>query len=189
MRKIGSQKDVEEKRKRNTLILSIFMLFILVGGTAGYAFISNPSPASDTNLEDNSVDSSTARLVGNRWVINSDGKEFSFANSPESVTDISVDTTATLLSYRGSPLYLVSDNAAVNSEIATTLGTYASKVQTACYGPCEEDLPEKDCSENLVIWRDNPENRVYQEENCIFIEGDLRAVDAFLYKVLKITPQ
>jgi flagellar basal body-associated protein FliL len=43
MRKLGSEKNAEEKRKRNTLILSIFMLVVLVGGTAGYAFITNPS--------------------------------------------------------------------------------------------------------------------------------------------------
>jgi hypothetical protein len=186
MRKIGSQKEAEEKRKRNTLILSVLMLLVLVGGTAGYAFISNPgSENSNTPLEDNDG-SSIARFVGNRWIVTVDGMDLSFANSPESVANISVDTTSTITNYKGLSLYVVSDNNAINAEIASVLGNYASRVQKACYGPCEEDLPEKDCSENLIIWRDNPQNRVYQEENCIFIEGDLRAVDAFLYKILGI---
>jgi hypothetical protein len=185
MRKLGSEKNAEEKRKRNTLILSIFMLVVLVGGTAGYAFITNPSSGDPQNPGDGTGES-LARLVGNRWVVTLNGVDFSFANSPESVTDIPLDTTVSITTYQGRSLYLASDNNAINTEIATTLGNYASRVQGACYGPCEDDLPEKDCSENLIIWIDSPQNRVYQEDSCVFIEGDLRAVDAFLYDVLGI---
>ena len=180
MKKLGSEKNEEAKRKRNTLALSIFMLVVLVGGTAGYAFVTNPG--SDTNNQN----SGEIRQVGNRWIVTVEGTDFSFANSPESVQNISVEITAATSLYAGKFLYLVSDNNAVNSEIATTLGTYASRVQKACYGPCDEDLPEKDCSENLIIWQDSSENKVHQEENCVFIEGDLRSVDAFLYSILGV---
>lgn len=185
MRKLGSEKGIEQKRKRNTLILSIFMLFILVGGTAGYAFITSPGSSNPTANPSGSQDGSDlADFIGGRWVVNADGLEFSLANSPESVSDIPVEQSMSTFSYIGKPLYIDSDNTAINSELATVLTNYASRIQTACYGPCDKDLPEKDCTDNLIIWRDNPQNRVYQEENCIFIEGDLRAVDAFLYNLI-----
>ena len=82
--------------------------------------------------------------------------------------------------YAGSTVYVVSENQAVFFEISATMGRFL-RVQEACYGPCEEDLPEKNCTDNLIIWQDSPENKVYQEENCVFIDGDMRTVDAFLY--------
>lgn len=185
MRKIGSDRDSEQKRKRRTLIFSILLLVILIGGTAGYAFISSTENQSETNP----VNSSAARFTGNRWAVSVDGHDFSFANSPDSLKEISVETTVSLMTYGGSPLYIVSDSDAITSELASVLSQYSSRVQRACYGKCNEDLPEKDCSENLIVWRDGLNNQVYQEEGCVFIEGDLRAVDAFLYKLLKIAPQ
>ncbi|MFH1802153.1 MAG: hypothetical protein ABH864_01740 [archaeon] len=184
MRKIGSEKETEAKRKRNTLILSVFMLIILIGGTAGYAFITSSRSNNDPTTTNTGI-----RQLGNRWIVTIDGIDLSFANPPESVQDVPVDISVSKSTYRGASIYIVSDNNAVNIEIATTLGTYTSRVQRACYGPCEDDLPEKDCSENLIIWRDNPENRVYQDENCVFIEGDIRAVDAFLYNALGVQSQ
>jgi len=86
--------------------------------------------------------------------------------------------------YAGLPLYIDSDVDSVSSEVVLTLGRFASRVQGACYGECETDLPEKDCSENLIIIRDSLENRVYQEEKCVFIEGDVATADAFLFRVL-----
>ncbi len=183
MRKIGSEKTADEKRKRNTLVLSIFILVILVGGTVGYAFISNPSSGISSG---DSTGNANGYLLGNRWVMIVDGIEMSFAHPPESVLDVPVEATISTTTYKGLSLYIDSDNNAINSEIASVLGYYVSRIQRACYGPCEEDFPEKDCSENIIIWEDSPENKVYHEDNCVFIEGDLRAVDAFLYRTLGI---
>ena len=70
------------------------------------------------------------------------------------------------------------------SGITNNLGRYASRIQEACYGECERDFPEKDCSENLIVFKEMEERKIYQEEKCIFIEGDLLSVDAFLYKIM-----
>ncbi|MBU0761047.1 MAG: hypothetical protein KJ600_03670 [Nanoarchaeota archaeon] len=182
MRRIISKERKEEKKKRNMLIASFFMLFVLVFGTVGYGFLS--SSRTDSNTDETSQDG--VRYTGSRWVATVNDRDFYFLNSPESVENISVETSFFLNSYAGLPLYLISDNSAVNSEIAATLGQFTTRVQEACYGPCDKDLPEKNCSENLIIWKDSPISQVYQEENCIFIEGDMRAVDAFLYNLLEI---
>ena len=89
--------------------------------------------------------------------------------------------------YAGKQLYVASDNNAVLQEIGLNLGNYVPRVHRACLGVCEDNLPEKSCDgeDNLIVWNsDASVGGVYQEQNCIFIDGDLRAVDAFLYKIL-----
>jgi hypothetical protein len=182
MRKIISEAEKEKKRKRNTFIISTILLAILVfsllagyGSLGGTESSENPSQKGVIN-------------VGDRWALTFNGQEFYFSNSPEDVRNISVPLLLTLNDFAGSPLYVASDNAAVKSEIDTTLGRFASRIpQEACYGPCDKDLPEKDCtSDNFIVWKDSLEDNIYQEEKCIFIEGDLRTVDAFLYKMFGV---
>ena len=55
------------------------------------------------------------------------------------------------------------------TEIAYNLGKFASKVQNACYGQCNEDLPEKTCTDNLIVISYSNTSKVYQQDNCIFI--------------------
>jgi hypothetical protein len=176
MRRIMSQADLDAKRKRNTLIISLFMLGILVFGTVGYA-------VSLTSKEDSSSGNGITNL-GDRWEVPYQGQNFYLSNSPDDVKNISVSIESTLSTYSSSPVYIVSGNNAVGTEITSVLSSFSPRIQKACYGSCEENLPEKDCTENLIIWRDSLENKVYQEENCVFIDGDLKAVDAFLYKLL-----
>ena len=182
MRKIGSEREDERKRKRNILVISSFMLLVLLVGTVGYGFISNPNNSGGnvgTEIKEGEV-----LQVGNQWAVKIGSQTYYFSNSPEELKDIPIDITRNLNSYVGKNLYIVSKSDAIASQIRTLLSSYASRVQEACFGSCEENLPEKDCSDDLIIWKDSLENKVYQEENCIFIEGDTRAVDVFLYRML-----
>jgi flagellar basal body-associated protein FliL len=177
MRKIGTEKQIEKKRKSSALI-SIFFLAILVLGTIGYAFVSGPGKS---NKQEPQVITPTGKFA-----INFEGQTFYLTNPTEDTVDVEVLATNTLNNYVNAPIYISSNNDAVNSELAAVLAKYASRMQKACYGKCEEDLPEKNCTENLIVWKDSTENKVYQEQNCVFIEGDLKAVDAFLYHLLGI---
>jgi regulator of sigma D len=60
-------------------------------------------------------------------------------------------------------------------------------MQEACYGSCERNLPEKNCTENIIIFKDSKENSVTQQDKCVFIEGDLRTVDAYIYKLFELS--
>lgn len=178
MRKIGSDKNIEKKRKIGTIIISVFILLLLVVGTAGYAFLSNPNSItrSDNPPTDGAVD------LGGTWAITIQGRTFYFSNSPEEVQDIPVDITATLQTYAGNTLYLDSEDQTVTQEILATLGQFSNRFQEICQGSCpDKNLPEKDCTENLIVWKESQENKVYQQDNCVFIEGDLESVDAFIY--------
>ena len=98
--------------------------------------------------------------------------------------EIPLEISMKINDFSGKTLYIDSENLAVNGEILNNLGKYSYRIQEACYGECERNLPEKSCEDNFIVFRESEERNVYQEENCIFIDGDLSSVDAFLYKIL-----
>ena len=102
----------------------------------------------------------------------------------EDIEEIVVESDKKPEDYLGNVLYIDAENQGVLQEIAGTVGLASSRVQEACYGSCDENLPERNCTDgNLIVWEENDENRVYQEEQCVFIKGDMGAVDAFIYKL------
>ena len=184
MKKIESRFDREKKQKRNTTILAVVVLALLVTSTVGFAFFLNPRDISQQN--NNQPQEGTVTNVGGRWQVYTEGQTFYLSNSPEAVKNISVEITLSLNSYVGAPVYISSDNQAISNEVAEVINRYASRLQPACLGNCSEDLPEKTCEDLMIVWRDSVERKVSQEQNCIFIDGDMNSVDAFLYRLLGI---
>jgi len=174
IRKIMSKEDLEAKRKRNSNIISIAMLAILVIGTAGYAYLSGEK--SETGKSETS---------GEYFALNIGEETLYFKNSPENVSSVPVNINTKIEDYAGKPLYIASEDNEITREITSTLGRFAERVQLACYQNCTKDLPEKDCSVNLIVYNAGNES-VRGEENCVFIEGDEKAVDAFVYKLLDV---
>lgn len=185
MRKLGSQAEKEQKKKRNMLILSILMLLLLVVSTAGYALIYSPNP---DPLPQGEIENGAITFQGNRWIVNHLGRQFYFTFSPESETikEIPVDSTFQLQDYLSKSVYIDSENPAIYQEIGSSLQGYAARISEGCYEACDRDLPEKSCDDYVIVWRDSTEKKVYQVDNCVFIEGDMETVDAFLFKTLGI---
>ncbi len=180
LRKIESREEMERKRKRNTLFLSIIMISILVFSTAGYfAFKDDSDTQSNTEGVQN--------MGGDSWVFKYGEQTVKLSNSPESVKNITVFVNEDISSYSGKIVYVASENDAGLYEIYSALSGYAGRVQPACYGKCTKDLPEKECNETMIVVKPaNATDMVYQKDSCVFIEGDLKAVDAFLYKIYGI---
>ena len=178
MKKIKTQEEIEKSQKFKSWILTAFLLLILVGSVAGYAFYQR-----DPSITTSNSSSGKVQELGNQWVLNLNGNNFYFSNSPDSVKNISVNIAFSLQDYSGKVLYISSDNDAVSSEIANTLGLVAQRTQLACYGNCTKDLPNKDCKDYMVVFNEMNESRIYQKDNCVFIEGEFKAADAFLYKL------
>jgi hypothetical protein len=180
MRKILTREETARKEKRRNQILSIVLLLIMVGSTAGFAFFSR-SDGSSSGGKDKVVP------YGDKWATYIDDQPIIFSNPPDVLNDTSVILLSTIGQFSGKPLYIVSDSNAFYGEIYSSLGRYAARVQNACYSSCENStLVEKTCADNLIVIKPAEKNKVYQNQSCIFIEGDMRAVDAFLYRVLGI---
>ncbi len=186
MRRIESAEEAEKRRKRTTSILSILMLGILLFGTAGFAF----SYYGGTSNSDGSTDSSGTQEGFNsagQWVKVLNGQSFYFTNSPEDVKDIKIDLSKTLGEYSGNKIYIAGESNSLSyNEIVSVLGQYSSGLQPACFGKCEDNLPEKTCSDNIIVLNESEENSVSQENNCVFINGNVKAADAFLFEILGI---
>ncbi len=177
-----SQQEIEKKKKRRNYLFIALMLVILIGSSAGFAFLSNPGNTNNpSNTNSNGVTS-----VGDKFALQYGQETLYFANSPESVKEIPVDMIFTLNNYYSKPLYLAVESDIVSYELSSTVGRYAERVQKACYGECNSTLPEKNCTDNLIVWINKEDNKVYQQDNCVFLEGDLKASDAFLYKLFKV---
>lgn len=182
MRKIESKELSDARSKRRTRILTFILLGMLILSSAGYAFFSNPDDAGDQQDSPYGV-----RNLGGVWGLQYGERAHYFLTSPETAKDVLIDMQKSLGDYAGTTVYVAAENKGILNEIASNLQPYTSRLQEACYGNCTaNDLPEKDCSSNLIIWVESSQKRVYQNQNCIFIEGDMSAADAFLYRLFGV---
>jgi len=181
IRKIETAEEIERKRKRNNLILSIIMILILVFSTAGYF-----SLREDTSTSSGGSDN--VQNVGDAWIITYGDQTIRVSSSPESAQNTSILSLKTIDYYSGKTVYVASDSDAGFYEIASTVGRYTGRMQQACYGECEKNLPEKNCDDTMIVIRTNltEKGRIYEEDNCVFIEGGLDAVDAFIYQLFGV---
>ena len=191
MRRIETRDAIERKKKRNTAIVSVFMLVVLLLGTVGFAFSFNDGPGdsgSGSSSSGGSVGGVNYDNARGLWYLDVGGQVIYFSNSPAEVADVEIDSLKMLGDFSGRSLYISSDNQGALNEIGSTLGLYASRVQEACYGECGENLPEMNCTSgnNLIVFGESENSVVYDNEDCVFIEGDLETVDAFLYRILGI---
>ncbi|MBX4196842.1 hypothetical protein KW805_04605 [Candidatus Pacearchaeota archaeon] len=175
MRSIETTELKEERQKKKARLISALLLLMLLGSVAGYAFLSQGDTAAPA----------APPAQNGQFTTDYQGTQLAFTSPPSSVTAIQAPYV-TINQYAGKPLYIVSDSEAITYEISSTLGRYVARWQPACYGNCTEDLPSKDCTENLIVWNQSDENKISQQDSCVFIDGDIRAVDAFLYKVFGI---
>lgn len=176
MRRILSPEDLEKKRKRTVAILSIIMLALLVLSSLSYAIFSGPGFG--TNIQDNNQPGTLS--------IQYQGVGINLVSTEQEINTVPVNITKTPQDYIGKAIYIDSQNQGILAELGAAFKSFSPNIQQACLGQCPEDFPEKNCSDNLIVWRESAENKVYQQDNCIFIEGDIRAADSFIYNLFTI---
>lgn len=179
MRKLRTKEELERRKKINNRIISTLMLALLVVSTLGFAFSSSIGFTSRPSSAINNSQSIT-NITSDKITIKYQGQIFSLASPRSSLLTIPVDVNKTPEDYLSKILYTDISNQQTLQEISLTLGRFASRIQPACYGKCQDNLPEKDCTENIIIWRESEKKRVYQNNSCIFIEGDISSADAFI---------
>jgi len=188
MRKIEIKEDKEKKESRNKLIIGIILVGIMVVSTAGYAFFST---------EKSSIKKIDYRGV--KFILQDDGLwhteiqsyDFSFVFNPKDTENISISMNFTINDYASKPLYFSSDsNRQATEEIVRNIARFSSRTQYVCLDECEENLPVKNCSENVIAVKEINESLIKQEDKCIYIlanqEEILKAGDAFIFRLLGI---
>ncbi len=170
MRKIETE-QIREKRSQTTkLFLGLVLIALLLFSTAGYAFYgvsnSNAEPEQDYN--------------GLYWTITKSYSTLYLLTEPVKLDTSGVTLVGNAMDYNGQPLFIDSLDPAINEHLALNLQSYFNSIQEACYGSCERDIPEKDCTQPIIIYKDSTDRIIRQEQQCFFIDGDQEAVDSFL---------
>lgn len=179
MRAIETHEVREAQKKRRRIILSVLMIVILMGSTAGYAI----SLFVDDGLTQTPVDK--PYFNGASWIVPASGQLFALQSSPDDVRNVTLEGTFTASNYQGKTIYIAAESPSIVQEIGGVMTFLAQRVQEACYSDCESStLPEKDCSSTMIVWIPSETRRVYTNASCTIIEGDYIAVDALLYKIL-----
>jgi hypothetical protein len=191
MRKIQSKEDKAKKQKRQQMWLGIILVVVMFGSVFGV--IVNSFNASSQKGEKMTYKGHKLIKQGTTYLLSIGEKTFYFSENPNNVTGYfeNMNISKIITTYLGNPLYIDSENYQVTQEIYQNINGYPQRIQMACYNQedcVDESLPIKDCSNNLIIIRESEENKIYEEDSCIFIEGKqedlLKLADAFLLKIL-----
>lgn len=188
MKKIKSEKDIEKKKKKNQIIISVVMIALIGLSTLGYAVMNDDS---SSNVDKTFVYAGIKfENVGSYWRILLNQKEFYFRKLPTELGHVEIEGNYSLGDYYQQTIYFVNPNAA-NEGLFYALNGLALRTQGACFEEnCEEqNLPTKTCEDNLIIFRNPEQNetRVTKEENCVFIEGNyFDGVDRLIYKLINL---
>ncbi len=185
IRKIKSEEEIKARQKKMQIVVSIIMASLLLLSTIGYF-------ASEMFAGDQEIRTDKINYAGRTYlkqnellVLSSENKDFYFFSLPNESRNIYLNESS-FADYLNKPLYIINLDPSAQLILMNLEGVY-SRWQTACLEECEENLPIKDCSDNLIVFLKDETNRVEKRENCIFIYGDFeKGVDAFSYKLLGI---
>jgi hypothetical protein len=189
MRSIESKKEEERRKKKNQVIIGGIMIFIMLGST--FAVIVDS--LSKDNATSEKVTYNGYEFIGANgfWGTTMGNYDFLFRYNPTQVEKIETEVVY-LNSYSEKVLYFSSENEAASVEIYRNLGNVVQRFQVACIEEkgCPEDWPVRDCSNNFIIIKEANESRIYQNENCAFIEGPrenlTQITDEFLFWITGI---
>ena len=188
-----SNEERGKRESRKKMIIGIVLVSIMVFGTAGYAFFSNPSEGGKRET----VEYNGIKFILNDagfWEFNLQFGSFVTRYNPKETENISVPVLSTINSYSGRPLYFAGQSES-EIEIVRGLQGFISKLQyNVCIEnyECEDEIaPIKNCSrDNVILFKESNFTEIKEDDGCIFISApyneQVRAADAFLFKILGI---
>lgn len=193
MRKILTKENKSRKIKKNQLFMGLILIFLMIFSTLGFAFVNNTKSQSVNDKEEyNGIE---FQLNNGLWYFSVQSVDFITRYNPNELGDIMFSSFNTMQNYNNKPLYLIGESGEHFTEIDRNLrGRFVLRIGEACLEgeECEDELPVKDCSENLIVFRiaENEKERIYRDENCVFIvssyANQVRYADVFLFDILDI---
>ena len=188
IRKITSKQDEEKRKRKNQIIVGVVLVVLMLFSILGYSFGSNSDSGATQTIKYNGYEFTSS---GGYWNLNIGGTVFSFISHPKDTYLIDSDLKS-LTSYYGKPLYLYSENREAEAEIYRNLYPIAGEMTYACPEgkSCDKNVSTRTCTDNFIIIRESENAMVYQEEGCVFIEGQgdnlAKMADGFLLKIMGV---
>lgn len=188
-----TKKEIEEKSRRNKIIIGLVLTGIMVLSSMGYAFFSGEREDPSEKMNYNGVE--FIRDSGGMWIFEIEGAQFYTRFNPNETENISVPILKTAGEYTGKTLYFLGDGPLKREVLNNFYKKIITKYQDGCIkgyeNACGNETPIKDCStDNIIIIEDSEEIKISQDENCIFIKSPYseqeRAADAFMFKIFGI---
>lgn len=189
MRPLDIERDKNKKNRTGQILIGVFLIIIMTLSIADLAF---QRSTDSTRIKYKDID---FLKTDNYWQFKVQDYQFSTSYNPEEVKDISFLSYSSLQNYVGKPLYFAGNSLEPSFEISRNLvERFVTRVSEACIdeGDCDENLPVKNCTkDNVIIFKipeEGKKERMYQEENCVYIiassENQTRYADKFLYTAL-----
>ena len=188
IRKIQTQEDRDRRAKRNKIIISLLIVFLLGLSSLGYAIMSQ-----EDSTQANTVTYGGLKFTNSNglWTTTINQKQFYFTYLPAELENVSISGNYSLESYYQKPVYIVNINPALNS-LMYILQDISLRMQEACLSgeSCTKvDLPNKTCQDNIIIFSEKNMNKtsIVKVDNCVFIYGNFyEGADKMVYKLLNI---
>jgi len=186
IKKIETRQDVVKKEKRLQLILAGILIFVLFGSVFGIVVNSFGSSQDTSKVSYNGYN---FEIENGYYTLNLGILKFYFSFNPNEIKDLDKDFNVTrkISSYANKEVYVSSEDYSSYSEIVQNFNQYVSRTQQACKDgeKClDSNLPIKTCEDNLIVIKESTINKVYENNNCIYIEGKkddlLKLTDEFL---------
>lgn len=192
IKKLTTKQDLKRKQKRNQYILGIVLVIVMFGSVFG-VIVGSFNAKKDT---EKIVYNGYEFIDQNGYFLLDLGEiEFYFKENPNEIalTQKTVNISKTLVDFVGNPLYIYSNDYVQSTEIYQNINPYVQRIQSACLenlSCTDPSWPIKTCEDNFIIINEGTTNKIYEEDNCVFIEGkkeDLtKLTDEFLFQILGI---
>jgi len=197
IRKITSAEEMERRTKRRNLILTIILVGVMVLSTFGtglYMFGGSNS-GDNSNSNQNKVNYNGYEFIESNdlWYFTIGEMNFILNSNPNELPKTYINVTNSMSSYQNVPLYIYSEEEYLGQTIYNDFYQIAQRTQDACLASdanktiCE-GKPIKSCSDNFIIIKEASENKIVQENKCVFIYGKRdeieKITDVFVLKML-----
>lgn len=195
IKRIETQGEKERKARKKQWILAGILVFIMIASTFGIVF-QNLSGTGSTSGEETVKYNGYNFLFSNGYYTLQTGDANIYLSVNPLTTDSILKTAElerTLSSYAGKVVYVSSSNYNSYGEVYTNLISYAQRIQKACLqgeSCLDSTLPIKTCADNVIIIKSAEQNKIYEKESCVYIEGSenelLGLTDEFILRTYGI---
>lgn len=174
MRKIKSKEEVEKRQKINSSIIGIILILVMLSSVLGFAFFSGSrNTGNKQKIKYNGI--KFVRNENNLWEFEIGEYEFMTSHHPLETEDINAEFNIGVNDFKNKPLYYtnyVNGNKRAIDEVMVNVGRFAQRYQEVCLNGREcddEGMVVKDCTNNVIVFSESEQIKIYKQENCIFI--------------------